>query len=1414
MPEEYAIGFAGTYRNTDGGVALGYGYGPDGMINTGSCDAALWTTGQNLRNNPALRSQLEPGGPLLVNGLQGNPIDAVRPANEPPATSYFVDYDERFDDPRASGHMGSVRILARPCAGQVAGSGQPGGYSSSSPPYVSGPQTPNTTTTPSDCLAGQNPDGTCGPIRIDLAIKKTSSEGKYDSASGTWTFQFTLSVANVGNPFFAQNHIAINDPVPAGLTFTAAAGSNWNCPAGQFPATNPNALNCTYNFGAGQIATGTALAPLVITVTVKSAGKYENCATTGIRGAPWLQETTQANNKDCATIVVPVDLAIKKTAGESKFDPVAGTWSYQYTLTVTNVGAAISPASPNVIAVSDPVPGGLTFTSATGSSWTCNAPPALSAGTLTCAYTGTGTVAHNLPLGTITVTVVTKTPGKHDNCATVGVTAASGLQETTQANNKDCVTIEITKPVVDLAIKKTVGEVKYDAATGLWTFTYTLDVSNAGNPFAPQGYIAINDPVPGGLTFTSATGSNWACNAPPALSAGTLNCSYNFGSGLFNNSVHLNPLVITVTTKTPGKYDNCATVGIAPASGFQETTLANNKACVPIEIKSNGDPVHPPPLNPQCGVNVIFVVDASASVAPYAWQFTSALTSAGALFNTHGSKAAVIHFSDIAQQILPMSTATYSSITSQYNPSSQQPAGSGPYYSGGSTNWEAALLAAVPLAANQPVIAVFITDGDPTSYLDSSGNYQATTNTALAISEASAAVAQLYGLNVPVIGIGIGPSVAQANIQTLLGAGAPIHTGGYGDLTGILNSLAQQMCPDLYLTKQISPSYIDVSGTGPFTATITLKVTNYTTGTLNNIAVQDSLPDAPPGSTLLTNPVNPVASTGFPTTTGNIVNWTIPSLLAGQTATLAFTVTVTPPTPALAVGGMQCKANFAQVTAVQQTINSTPNNMANPKTGPVAEHDEASAQVCVYNPSHDTCTTPYLWVTKTTPSEVCKPDSASPCKFTVTVTAQCTAFNGPVLFGDGIFSGSAPATATIASITNNANPAICAWSSGWSSTTSPTSCQANISLPVNQSITFTVTLASPLAAGNYRNCFVADGKTPLQTTFSGAYTDVNPPTSANGAMWGDCVQFIVPGAKPIAPQCDPTTTIKRRNECVCRFPNMVKGTDGACVCPTPMNFVPGRGCVPPLVCPPPKIPNAANTACVCPEGTLPQGRECVKPPVCQPPLVPGPAVGQCICPPGTVQSGKECVKPHTCTPPMIPGPTDQCICPPGTVKKGNECVKQETCKPPMVQGPAAGQCICPPGMVQQGGRCVPRIECRSPLIPNAVGTDCVCRPGLVQKGRNCVEPVVCNPPARLNRDGACQCPRDMVAKGNSCVERERPPTVAPGVPPRGRDIEPPRGGGRDTDPRGGGRGNDPPRGGGRDNDPPRGGQGVDLPGRR
>ena len=57
---------------------------------------------------------------------------------------------------------------------------------------------------------------------------------------------------------------------------------------------------------------------------------------------------------------------------------------------------------------------------------------------------------------------------------------------------------------------------------------------------------------------------------------------------------------------------------------------------------------------------------------------------AASIFNTGGSKAALIHFSDSAQIVLPLATTTYGSIASGYAPA-------------GGTNWEAGLAAALTL---------------------------------------------------------------------------------------------------------------------------------------------------------------------------------------------------------------------------------------------------------------------------------------------------------------------------------------------------------------------------------------------------------------------------------------------------------------------------------------------------------------------------------------------------------------------------------------------------------------------------------------------------------------------------------------------------------------------------------------------
>jgi hypothetical protein len=112
VPDQYAIGFPGQMTNANGGVAVGYSYDVTGNLDPASCGGFLWSTGEQLRNaaDPNLAALLAATGSPYVNGMQGNSIDLVEPANVPPLFSYFVDYDAQLDDPAARGRMGDVAI--------------------------------------------------------------------------------------------------------------------------------------------------------------------------------------------------------------------------------------------------------------------------------------------------------------------------------------------------------------------------------------------------------------------------------------------------------------------------------------------------------------------------------------------------------------------------------------------------------------------------------------------------------------------------------------------------------------------------------------------------------------------------------------------------------------------------------------------------------------------------------------------------------------------------------------------------------------------------------------------------------------------------------------------------------------------------------------------------------------------------------------------------------------------------------------------------------------------------------------------------------------------------------------------------------------------------------------------------------
>lgn len=124
-PDGYATGWPAKHQQSAGGVDLQYGYRDDGRIDFDKCDATVLATGDDLLggSSPAGGSLVTPVGqvaPLVVHGVQLTEKVMVRPHNQPPARSWFFDFDAYFEDSGITGHVGDVEVW-RPCEGRPGG---------------------------------------------------------------------------------------------------------------------------------------------------------------------------------------------------------------------------------------------------------------------------------------------------------------------------------------------------------------------------------------------------------------------------------------------------------------------------------------------------------------------------------------------------------------------------------------------------------------------------------------------------------------------------------------------------------------------------------------------------------------------------------------------------------------------------------------------------------------------------------------------------------------------------------------------------------------------------------------------------------------------------------------------------------------------------------------------------------------------------------------------------------------------------------------------------------------------------------------------------------------------------------------------------------------------------------------------
>jgi uncharacterized repeat protein (TIGR01451 family) len=366
----------------------------------------------------------------------------------------------------------------------------------------------------------------------DLVVTKTDSPDPVTVGSN---LTYSIGVTNNG-PSTATN-VVLTDTVPSATTFVSASSTQGTC------SQSAGVVTCnigTLNNGNSAVVT------MIVTTTV--SGTLTNTATaTATESDP-----NTGNNTATATTTVnaaAADLSITKSASATS---VLVGQNITYSIGVSNAG----PQPATNVTITDPVPVGTTFVSASSSQGSCSQ----ASGVVTCAL-GSLAVSGS---ATATITVTASSAGTTTN--TASVSASEGDPNGT--NNSASAITNVTTASADLAITKSASATSVLVGQNI---TYSISVSNAGPQ--PATNVTITDPVPVGTTFVSASSSQGSCSQ----TSGVVTCA--LGSLAASGSASAS---ITVTASSPGTTTNTASVSASEA----DPNTANNSASATTNISA------------------------------------------------------------------------------------------------------------------------------------------------------------------------------------------------------------------------------------------------------------------------------------------------------------------------------------------------------------------------------------------------------------------------------------------------------------------------------------------------------------------------------------------------------------------------------------------------------------------------------------------------------------------------------------------------------------------------------------------------------------------------------------------------------------------------------------------------------------
>jgi uncharacterized repeat protein (TIGR01451 family) len=345
----------------------------------------------------------------------------------------------------------------------------------------------------------------------DLTVAKSHSGNFTRGSTGT----YTITVSNAGGAA-TSGVVTVTDTLPAGLTPSTQSGTGWTCGA------SGQTVTCTRS---NALAAGASYPAITLVVNVlQTAGASLTNTAAGDGGGQ--TNTANDSSSDPTTVVSSADLSLAKAVNNP--NPIQGQ-NVTFTLTLTNAG----PSNATNVAVTDALPAGLTFVSATPS-----------AGTY-ASGTGVWTVASLTSGASATLQIVALVSGTGTITNTAEVTASDQPDPDSTPGNNDPAEDDRASAGVGAAAPPSITLTKSVTPSGICVpgtdITYTVAFENTGG--FPATTFVLTDPNPATVL--------------------KINDYTDFKVGSVANSLGTTGLTATVAYSN----DNGATWAYVPASG-------------------------------------------------------------------------------------------------------------------------------------------------------------------------------------------------------------------------------------------------------------------------------------------------------------------------------------------------------------------------------------------------------------------------------------------------------------------------------------------------------------------------------------------------------------------------------------------------------------------------------------------------------------------------------------------------------------------------------------------------------------------------------------------------------------------------------------------------------------------------------